>query len=1660
VAEAFLPRSVEDAQIQRYRQLNAQIADYSRQANAAARGQALVKLYADRPWLSPGIATAYTKWQEQFGTKAAQGLARAAATAGTTPADPSAASGPASFAAPHTNEALLDFVATKDFQAQVSRLRNKRLKRQMEDKLSHESFAEAAFGDPTNLVDYLPVAGVVKGAIEGKDLGELALRAVPGAKAGADLSSGGFAAASEIPGVGPTIKGVSRTAFTALESPYQELQAQASDVLGHVVGGFENAARGQGSPTPSGNSFTSGAHDNSSLTLGGGQALGSSTGGIALEHLLSGENVDLGTGFFPGGAVAKEHTQRVRDIASFHYNGETHFATPGRIFASIVTEPGTDPYNVASGLIDGFAIVKGDPTNIALTKYSEIAKARKGFAPTTIEEVGGFRGAIRAFVDGPTASRYLDNPRKGGVVLGELANGYAGRPDRLAELMVRTKFKWGADLYDGIVNTATGDRDGIRAILEPALGTTIDRQPQLNTFAANIRNATARHPIFTELPGRNLSLAREALGGHNGSLHQLYNWMVSAGVERPDISNRLSEIVSAQGKVARGEGVFHMLNATTDAVVARGVPREKAEAWISSAFGDIHDIRTYNDAQIASGAYTPAHIVGGAVYPTDKPFLLSEHLGDRIILPSLTGRNGLGQTLARYGRLFDIGGTGVGDAVGRELLDPLGNVVELEPETRAFVKALHAPGQALYAGNTAAIHVQNSLWKPMALIRFAWTARVLGEEQVRMAFAGYSSLIHHPLTYIAIGIAKKEDKNAGLLDFAAEQKAMRGSMEGAFGLPDSTFRRMVGQGSHTYVPTDTAYHANWADLLARYSEDDVTHAMAQEMSAPDVTDDLIDRMRVRFWDGDLADARADLAHSRPLQDAGIDMNTQEGVDRYIRETEDRLHFYTQGDSELIGTIANKEYRPTVTSVGKGRSLNGREVVYDGEVGEIVSHRKGSEQAEVLFPDGTSHGFHLNMLEFPDSGETTRLLTRNETGVKVDEEFVNHLHSKTTVPDRVSGTVGEMTTEKAKLYDRAVQMAFSYLMDIPATKLNRSHVFLEAYYNELERLLPHMDEAARAQHLAEAHTALLQDAHGVKGRIAAWALSDKYKALEKAAAKPTVGTLSYEEAETIAKGHSLDNLRELLYDTHKRNKGLAAAQLVAPFGEAWKEMIGSWGRIIKENPQTIRKVQIGVTAAQGANPFSLLPGAVPDYYSDKGFIIKDPKAGGANMFIYPWSLPFNEALTGVPVAQTGDPMSLSMGFNLLPGVGPVFQMTAGTLLDRYLTDPKWDPLKHVIMPYGATDYSEGIGAALEDAFAPAWFLKFARGAATNPKGDTQDAKAMNGIMSEILASGAADGTYNMTTEEGIRLASRDAESKARELYWLQSSFQFGAPAAPRFEFFAEDKNKKLVPTVLMRDEFFKLATNKNPEVRAEAVPIFIARYGKRAMFTTAPKTLGTAFGQQYTQEAYDWERTNPDLVEKYPMSFPEFAPRAKSTDQELSWAAWLHAVSTGKRQAVKADDAVHRVNNVLGSWEYDEARRKMGLSRDDVGSRAQQADLRAVRDDIHSRRPGWRELAVDRSRIPRIIEELTRASSDVTLYKSNPRLALSLASYVDARQDAIDQVAAQGGTGDFLRPGYATARRFAGIRESLRLTAEDIGKSDPQFLTLWQDTFAREMKEDD
>jgi hypothetical protein len=117
-------------------------------------------------------------------------------------------------------------------------------------------------------------------------------------------------------------------------------------------------------------------------------------------------NLSLGNGFFPLNSPANQAAVQAQRASA---NINSHALTPGRALASVVTEPGTYPYGMISGIVDATVAMQADPAYITLSHLSDSAKAARVFQATTED---ARVSAARYIVDAANDSNAVNTVRQ------------------------------------------------------------------------------------------------------------------------------------------------------------------------------------------------------------------------------------------------------------------------------------------------------------------------------------------------------------------------------------------------------------------------------------------------------------------------------------------------------------------------------------------------------------------------------------------------------------------------------------------------------------------------------------------------------------------------------------------------------------------------------------------------------------------------------------------------------------------------------------------------------------------------------------------------------------------------------------------------------------------------------------------------------------------------------------------------------------------------------------------------------------------------------------------------------------------------------------------------------------------------------------------------
>lgn len=421
--------------------------------------------------------------------------------------------------------------------------------------------------------------------------------------------------------------------------------------------------------------------------------------------------------------------------------------------------------------------------------------------------------------------------------------------------------------------------------------------------------------------------------------------------------------------------------------------------------------------------------------------------------------------------------------------------------------------------------------------------------------------------------------------------------------------------------------------------------------------------------------------------------------------------------------------------------------------------------------------------------------------------------------------------------------------------------------------------------------------------------------------------------------------------------------------------------------------------------------------------------GEEVFAYPASGWISEKLFGVKVPLTGRVAGLSLMTEVVPGIGPVAQMTAGAILPDA---PEWDRVQNILFPFGELDTSGGVIESL----LPAWVNKFRHAGWTPPFGP--DEGQWNSTVMDVARWLSSTGEYDTSTVDGMNELIDAARSKAQGVYVLRGAAQFFAPTAPTPEWVALDKDGDALVVQALISEYQELR-QEDPN---SATLRMLDRYGEQIFLMLQGKTAEVTPNAPVSDEGADWERANPGIVKRYENVFGFFAPQGGDLDS----AAFARQLEKGRRVRITPHQAVRLANNRVARAIYSEAKRKVPSP-----NLMQAAALRNLKAALRQKYPGAFESVgiPEQASLDQLVADLSEAVHDERL-RDNP-LTGPLRTYLQAREKV-----AQAGT---TPTSFRTSGAMAGPRAALRVLGEALSEKSPQFAEVYERVFDAELADE-
>ncbi len=996
------------------------------------------------------------------------------------------------------------------------------------------------------------------------------------------------------------------------------------------------------------------------------------------------------------------------------------------------------------------------------------------------------------------------------------------------------------------------------------------------------------------------------------------------------------------------------------------------------------------------------------------------------------------------------------------------------------------------------------IWKPMVLLRVAFPLRVQADNQLRMAAAGLDSMFRHPMDWLSWAIADPTLDGSIQKILRGAAKVLPESRDGVIGF-GRTSRGATGVKAREITDEFGEVIEIFDSITgAKKAKDAMTHGGSSLLgysSSIENPGDVVYTLLANSAPGEAAPGGFMSAWlTEYLQLGGDD------VARRVAANKEEAKEWFWGNRAVREALADTDAKKVIVddavaqAEGYANAKAAADTYIEGVWARIVEKSGGKFKAQRLedgrvvytpVADGNTdlvRGIANGKLKV-DGNDIDLATVGNARYSSLIDEFTNTYYdewspSSVKVHDETRVTRGLPTSA-----DRIVKRMFEALASKPENLLSRSPAFRQFYWQRVEELMPFMDDATRNQTLRAARAANLDRT-----------------ALQRFAKKAIEGTgdgiSAIDDVENIAMSFALDNTRELLYDLHKRSNFMDIARNLFPFGEAWVEIITRWSKLAYDHPETLRRFQqvveggrrsgfITTDPVSGKEVFNYPGGGLLANWMLKGASPAGPVAGalgGAALGGAVAGLPgavvggfggtaLGAFAGGIREPKGGSEASLAIqgqvaGINLvaasyLPGLGPLIQAPLAVLMGNnwVMSRPQFDWVKDQIFPFGDPQLNS------PDDFLklglPAWSKKIIQPLAS---GDPDFARLHAHSTIDVMRALLQTPGYSKDSPEQMLRLVNDGKKIATNLSIIRGFLQFGLPTGPSIRFYAAAKtddpatNGTFYLFQTLASEYRKMLEEKNFDEVA-ATDQFFAAFGLDPVDFITSKTT-SAFRRGATTEAFDFERQNLGIFERFPLTAYYGAP--DDPDAEFNLEAWARQLDEGTREPFTEEQWLGARHHTLGSAAYAEAQREIQGKRAARGeenienyNEREAKYLRDVKLWLMEEYPGYNRPNVGvptKGSIEQKVAELIGWADNPVL--SETSAGRGLAVYLEARQTVIDRVVSL----DFSPTSYQSAKldgRGVRYRRFLRETAEWI-IAQPQYADfgpMWLSILSRELKDD-
>jgi hypothetical protein len=977
---------------------------------------------------------------------------------------------------------------------------------------------------------------------------------------------------------------------------------------------------------------------------------------------------------------------------------------------------------------------------------------------------------------------------------------------------------------------------------------------------------------------------------------------------------------------------------------------------------------------------------------------------------------------------------------------------------RMMKRALIRRGGDQRAAVAYAEYMQNKIWKPITLATGGYIMRNMVDAQVRIATIGKEGFFNHPLRYMQWVMARKAPETITGRNFDEIMKAavddissgdnvdrfvevMTDGLKRNLEDPLAVHAHAVKNGAYELV-TKPANRDRWfvglGEEFRQLSQEGVSNAWAKGIPINEIIDYL------RGTPKGLEALRQFEAYLK----TGMQYVDENGFARIVKvkEVDDnvlkawieklagsRVELKTAGDPDLKLAIGHRRvpYGPTESidsnSIGLTDIVDGPKEIGRGTVFRAGVDADGNEIFYLVTDAKSVTGTKSSVIPEFDEADTLSLTIRRVSNNDIIDtpegraEFAEFVKNRNAALEadgslrQLPGTVkiaqrGIGVPESgaaAKALDRFTDWFFVGVYGKASQTFEKSPVFRQFYYEQVSKNVDLLSKDEAVKLLKYIDDSAKRNGISVENYVGGKKTLARIKKLAESAS----GEGTIKELDDFAQLVALNSTKEALYNASSRNNLEDIMRILIPFGVAYREVTGTYLRLLAEDPTRIRKAQLIYSGAENFDPDN----------DGQGFFYKDPTTN-ENVFNFPMSGELTKLLTGVEAPLQGGVKRLSLGLQVIPSIGPVGQIAASELIPD---SPKFDDVVGVLLPYGRGSFNA----------MPSWAGKIKSALRDDP--NKLESIYANTYVDTLRAL-SVSGDYNLDDEQSKANLMADAKGKAKVLTLLRGFAQFVGPTAPSLEYVVKTKSGDVYASAMVQ-EFYRLQ-NENYDT---AVPEFIKLFGDDAILYLSSKSESVAGGLEASEQFGDWERDNENLLEQYPNTAGFFAPGG----DDFSFEVWDRQLRKGRRQRLSDVDIIKQAQYRMGSAIFRSYRTQVGA----YPTEEQRAWLGNIRQQINKRYAGFPVTPV--FTVGEFESKLAEMRKVIELPQlQDNKVAQSVATYLDYRDKAVQQYIAAGGK----EGGFDTAKKAKPLRDYLVSIGQALIQQNPDFARIWDRELSSEV----